>query len=194
MSNDSTYFSLQLSKLLSALGKSQKDLSINANISESKLSKLLSGKVEPKFNDISNISKVLNVSPSFFFYKDSNSPPVEIGYVLGSRIYTVLYTNTMQRTLIMMGRSLESSTWIPIESLEFLSDMKSTTIFSITLVSGVISVDKKSLVIGIPLMLYRESVIDFSIGSIYILQIIGEIGAFSDFMKKHLSPENIIKF
>lgn len=194
MSNDSTYFSLQLSKLLSALGKSQKDLSINANISESKLSKLLSGKVEPKFNDISNISKVLNVSPSFFFYKDSNSPPVEIGYVLGSRIYTVLYTNTMQRTLIMMGRSLESSTWIPIESLEFLSDMKSTTIFSITLVSGVISVDKKSLVIGIPLMLYRESVIDFSTGSIYILQIIGEIGAFSDFMKKHLSPENIIKF
>ena len=39
MNNESSYFSQQLSKLLSAVGKSQKDLSTQTNISESKLSK-----------------------------------------------------------------------------------------------------------------------------------------------------------
>lgn len=194
MTCQANYFSLQLSKLLSALGKSQKELSINANISESKLSKLLSGNIEPKYKDISNISMALNVSPSFFFYTNNDSPPVEIGYVLGSRIYTILYNNSKQHTLILFGRSLERSTWIPIESLVFLSDLKNRTIFSITLVSGEISVAKKSLVRGIPLMLLRDSVIDFSLGSNYILQIIGEVGKFSDFMKKYLSPEKIINF
>ncbi len=72
--------------------------------------------------------------------------------------------------------------------------MKNRAVFSITLVSGEISVDKKSLAKGIPLMLLRESVIDFSLGLNYILQIIGEIGEFSNFMRKHLSPEKIIKF
>ena len=194
MTSESNYFSLQLSKLLAALGKSQKDLSIQTNISESKLSKLLSGKVEAKFKDISIISDALNVSPSFFFNTSSDSPPVEIGYILGNRIYTVLYNNAKQDTLILMGRTLESSTWIPIESLGFLYDMENRTLFSITLVSGEISVDKKSLRKGIPQILDTDSVIDFSVGSSYILQVVGEISKFSDFMKKHLSPEKVIKF
>ena len=93
-----------------------------------------------------------------------------------------------------MGRTLESSTWIPNEALRFLSDMESRTVFSITLVSGKISVSDKSLSIGIPLMLYPDSKINFSVGSSYILQIIGEISKFSDLMKNHLSPEKIINF
>jgi len=194
MTSESNYFSLQLSKLFAALGKSQKDLSIQTNISESKLSKLLIGKVEAKYKDISIISDALNVSPSFFFNTNSDSPPVEIGYILGNRIYTVLYNNAKQHTLILMGRTLENSTWIPIESLGFLYDMENRTLFSITLVSGEISVDKNSLRKGIPQILDTDSVIDFSVGSSYILQIVGEISKFSDFMKKHLSPEKVIKF
>ena len=194
MTSESNYFSLQLSKLLAALGKSQKDLSVHANISESKLSKLLSGKVEPKFKDISNISDALNVSPSFFFNIRSDSPPLEIGYVLGNRIYTILYNNAKQHTLILMGRALESSTWIPIESLEFLYKMKNRTLFSITLVSGEISIDKKGLRKGIPQILETDSVIDFTVGSSYILQIVGEISVFTNLMKNHLSPEKTINF
>jgi len=194
MTSESNYFSLQLSKLLAALGKSQKDLSIHANISESKLSKLLGGKVEPKFKDISNISDALNVSPSFFFNTNSDSPPFEIGYILGTRIYTVLYKNAKQHTLILMGRALESSTWIPIESLGFLYDMENRTLFSITLVTGEISVDKKSLMKGIPQILDTDSVINFTVGSSYILQIVGEISVFINLMKNHLSPEKTIKF
>ena len=194
MASESNYFSSQLSKLLAALGKSQKDLSIQANISESKLSKLLSGKAEPKFKDISNISNALNVSPSFFFITNSDSPPVEIGYILGNRIYTVLYNNAKQHTLILMGRVLESSTLIPIESLGFLFDKDTRTLFSITLISGEISVDKKNLSKGIPQILDTDSVIYFSVGSSYVLQIVGDISVFINLIKNHLSPEKTINF
>ena len=194
MNNQSSFFSQQLSKLLSAVGKSQKDLSIQTNISESKLSKLLSGRIEPKYKDILSISDALKISPSFLFNTNNDSPPAEIGYILGSRVYTIIYRNSKQKTLILMGRTLESSTWIPNEALRFLSDMENRTIFSITLVSGGISVSDKNLPIGIPLMLYPDSKINFSVGSSYILQIIGEISKFSDLMKNHLSPEKIINF
>ena len=77
MNNESSYFSQQLSKLLSAVGKSQKDLSTQTNISESKLSKLLSGRIEPKYKDILSISDALKVSPSFFFNTNNDSPPLK---------------------------------------------------------------------------------------------------------------------
>jgi len=61
MPSRTNYFSMQLSKLLAALGKSQKELAAQTNISESKLSKLQSGKLEPKHKDIQKIAEALKI-------------------------------------------------------------------------------------------------------------------------------------
>ena len=194
MTNESTYFSSQLSKLLVAFGKSQKDLSIDTIISESKLSKLLSGKVQPQYKDILKISNAMKVSPSFFFNIDDDSFPAEIAYMLGNRVYSILYSNAKQDTLILMGHTVENSSFIPIKSLEFLSQLKYQTIFSITLVFGKITVGSKKLTKGNPVILNPDDEMIFTRGSSYVLQIIGDVSVFTNLMKSHLSPDKTIKF
>jgi len=194
MNNEWHHFSLKLTQLLSAFGKSQKDLSHQTDISESKLSKLLSGKVEPRYKDILTISDSLNVSPSFFFDTRNTSSPAEIGYILGTRIYSVIFNNPDQDTLILMGRTIEENTFTPIKSLGFLADMKNRTVFTLTLISGEIIIGEKVIRKGIPFMLYRDTEINFKIGSCYILQIVGEIEMFTELMKNHLPPEKTISF
>jgi len=187
------YFALQLSKLLSALGKSQKELSIQTNISESKLSKLQNGKLEPKHKDIQKIAKALKVSPAFFFKTQNDYYPIQIGYILGERVYSILYNNPKQNILIVMGQTLESHTLIPDKTLTFLTYLKEKAIFSIALITGTINVGDKKLIKGIPVVLKPDIPIFFEVGASYILQIIGDSSKFLQLLQNYLPPEKLIK-
>ncbi len=187
------YFSLQLSKLLTALGKSQKELAVQTNISESKLSKLQSGKLEPKHKDIQKIADALKVSPGFFFKIKDHNYPIEIGYILDNRIYSVLYNNPNQNILILMGRTLETHSVIPEETMTFLTNLNENNYFSITLISGNIQIGNKPIKKHIPYLLDQKKTIEFQLGSVYILQIIGDSNKFIQLLQNYLPPEKFLK-
>ena len=192
MPSRTNYFSMQLSKLLAALGKSQKELAAQTNISESKLSKLQSGKLEPKHKDIQKIAEALKVSPAFFFKVKDNNYPIDIGYILDERIYTVLYNNPKQSILILMGRTLETHSLVPNKTITFLTHLTEKTIFSITLISGNIKVGNKSLVKGTPHVLKVNLPIEFMQGSTYVLQIFGDSSKFIQLLQNYLPPEKLL--
>ncbi|MEN8193021.1 MAG: helix-turn-helix transcriptional regulator [Bacteroidota bacterium] len=194
MSNDSNYFSTQLAKILTATGKSQKEVSIQTDISETKLSKLLSGRMKPQYEDILKISEVLKVSPSFFFNTDTKFSPVDIGYILGTRVYSILYNNPKEGAFVLIGRAFDSGSFIPIQSLPFLKHLRDDAVFSITLIKGEIKVGDKELVKGISAVLDGISEIHFEIGAIYLLQIVGMTEKFAEMMKNYLPSEKSINF
>lgn len=193
MPAQSNYFSSQLSKLLAALGKSQKELSAQTNISESKISKLQNGKLEPKHKDIQKIAKVLKVSPAFFFNTQNEYYPIKIGYILDERVYSILYNNPKQNILIVMGQTLESHTLIPNKTLTFLTHFKEKIIFSITLIAGTINLGDEPLTKGFPVVLKPDIPIYFNVGSSYILQIIGDSSKFLQLLQNYLPPEKLLK-
>lgn len=189
----SNHFSLQLSKLLAALGKSQKELSTQTNISESKLSKLQNGKLEPKHKDIQKIAEALKVSPAFFFNTQNDYYPIQIGYILDQRVYSILYNNPKQNILIVMGQTLESHTLIPNKTLTFLTHLKEKATFSITLIAGTINLGDNPLAKGFPVVLKPDIPIHFDVGSSYILQIIGDSSKFLQLLQNYLPPEKLLK-
>ncbi len=192
MPAQSNYFSSQLSKLLAALGKSQKELSAQTNISESKISKLQNGKLEPKHKDIYKIAEALKVSPAFFFKTKDHNYPIEIGYIIDGRIYTILYNNPKQSILILMGQTIEAHTILPTKTMTFITDLPEKTVFSICLISGNIKIDGKVLVKGIPHVLNKNEPIIFDVGATYILQIFGDSSKFMQLLQNYLPPEKLI--
>lgn len=155
---------------------------------------MLSGKVQPKYKDILDISNVLQVSPSFFFETNDNFYPSEIGYIISSRVYSVLYSNQSQKTLILRGRALESDSFIPRESKAFLLPSKDKAIYSLTLISGEIRIGGSSLVEGLPMEIVETEEVSFTVGAIFIVQIIGDVSSFIELIKNYLRSEAIIKF
>ena len=82
---------------------SGKEISLATGISESTISKFLSGNQEPKFNQIIKIAKAVNLPPEIFMSVvssnfESHSPIINEFYMIRS-IYNAKYSNMIVTTL-----------------------------------------------------------------------------------------------
>lgn len=96
-------FKSNLNRIMKAQKISGKEISLATGISESTISKFLSGNQEPKYSQIIKIARALNLPPEIFMSIvssefTSNSPIINEFYMIRS-IYNEKYSNMVINTL-----------------------------------------------------------------------------------------------